>query len=61
MRKIAHSEEDARERENLNTWKHHGIVQYYGEFPDKSGRRHLVLEASSFSNTIKILEDFSSI
>jgi serine/threonine protein kinase len=37
---------DSRERENLSTWKHKGIVQFFGEFPDRSnGVRHLVLEA----------------
>jgi len=36
---------DPREKENLSMWKHKGIVQFFGEFPDRSGQRHLVLEA----------------
>ena len=36
---------DPREKENLSTWKHKGIVQFFGEFPDSKGQRHLVLEA----------------
>jgi serine/threonine protein kinase len=38
---------DPRERENLRTWRHKGIVQFFGEFPDRDNeqRHHLVLEA----------------
>lgn len=36
-----------RESEALNSWKHKNIVQFFGEFKDQSGGRHLVLEQMS--------------
>jgi serine/threonine protein kinase len=38
---------EQREKEALNTWKHKNIVQFFGEFIDQSGGRHLVLEKMS--------------
>jgi len=37
-------EADDREREALQSWTHKNIVQFYGEFLDRSGFPHLVLE-----------------